>query len=52
MVHGNESNDTHSERRLGALVLLGMIKSFEPDYVRLTSKTNSEERRFWQLVYY
>lgn len=50
MVYGNESNDTHSERRLGALVLLGMI--FEPDYVRLTSKTNSEERRFWQLVYY
>lgn len=36
--------------QLGALVLLGMILSFEPDY-DVSRKTNFKEKRFWQLVY-
>lgn len=47
MVYGNEFNDIYLERRFGVLVFLGMIKSFEFDYVRLISKINFEERRFW-----
>lgn len=45
MVYGNEFNDIFLERRFGVLVFLGMI--FEFDYVRLISKINFEERRFW-----
>lgn len=45
MVYGNEFNDIYLERRFGVLVFLGMI--FEFDYVRLISKINFEERRFW-----